>query len=297
MELPLTYAIILQIANQFSVDIGCISIVIGIIGNAVNIFIFTHLKFFRTNRCVFYLIIESISDMINQLYYISITIFKSLYNNDLSGNSLILCRTKYIIGQSTGLIAFYMISLAAVDQFLSTNCRFYLRPMCTIRVARYLAFLVITVCIVHSVLFSFVFNIVPSAGCIISNPVSIQYATYFFYPVLTGFLPIVIASTFSILAYRNVRRIIPRQLPIQRRRFDRQITAMVLIRVIFFVIFSLPYVITRMYTINNTIALGNPLRFTILTVVQVITAAINNLNFTVSFHIIWFMLYTYVNIF
>jgi hypothetical protein len=193
MEFPLTYASILQIANQFSVYVGCISISVGIIGNAINIFVFTHLKFFRTNRCVFYLIIESISDIIYQFYNISLTLFKSLYGNDLSGNSLIRCRTKYIVGQSTALITFYMIGLAAVDQFFSTNYQFHLRQMCTIKLARYLAFLVITLCIVHSILFSFVFNIVPSAGCIISHPVCIRYATFFFYPVLAGFLPVIIA--------------------------------------------------------------------------------------------------------
>ena len=75
-------------------------------------------------------------------------------------------------------------------------------------------------------------DIQPSVGCVISNPIYLQYATFFLYPVLEGLLPIVIASFFSLLAFRNVRRIVRRQLPIVRRRLDRQMTAMVLIRVI-----------------------------------------------------------------
>jgi len=289
MEFPRTCAIILQIANQFSVYVGCISISAGIIGNAMNIFIFTHLKFFRTNRSIFYLTIESISDIIYQFYNISLTVFKSLYGNDQSAYSLIRCRTKYIVGQSTALITFYIIGLAAADQFFSTNYRFDLRQICTIKLARSLTLIVITFCIVHSIVFSFVFNIVPSVGCIISHPISIRYATFFFYPILVGFLPIVIASSFSLLAYRNVRRIIRRQLSIQRRRFDRQIIAMILIRAMFFVIFLLPYVVTRIYAINNTITQENPLPFTILTSVQAVTFSIYNLNFTVSFLLFSFM--------
>ncbi|CAF0921693.1 unnamed protein product [Adineta steineri] len=57
-------------------------------------------------------------------------------------------------------------------------------------------------------------GIQPSFGCIILNENFIEYASYFFYPVLAGLFPILIASSLSLLAYRNVRRIIRRQIPI-----------------------------------------------------------------------------------
>ncbi|CAM2711850.1 unnamed protein product [Rotaria socialis] len=43
-------------------------------------------------------------------------------------------------------------------------------------------------------------------------------------------IPIVISALFSLLAYRNVRHIIGRQTPVFRRRLDRQLTAMILLR-------------------------------------------------------------------
>ena len=58
-------------------------------------------------------------------------------------------------------------------------------------------------------------------------------------------------SIFSLLAFRNVRKIIRTQIPIQRRRLDRQLTAMVLIRVIFVIPLTLPYVIHYAYTFTN----------------------------------------------
>lgn len=73
---------ILQIASQFWTYAGCITFTTGIIGNAINILVFTNLKIFQNNRCAFYLIVESISNFLYQLFSISITILMSIYGND-----------------------------------------------------------------------------------------------------------------------------------------------------------------------------------------------------------------------
>jgi hypothetical protein len=107
--------------------------------------------------------------------------------------------------------------------------------------------------------------------------------TFFFYPVLVGLLPIFIASSFSLLAFRNVRRIVRRQIPIERRRFDRQITAMVLIHVVFFVFFTLPYIVYRIYVVNVPVTQENLLNFAIMQLLEVIVVSIVDLNYTVKY--------------
>ncbi|CAF4285014.1 unnamed protein product, partial [Adineta steineri] len=133
---------ILNFATQYSIYTGCITFSFGVIGNALNLLVFTQLKLFRTNRCAFYI---------------------------------------------------------TVDIALGSS-----------------------------------YNVQPTLGCLLSNYVAVQYSTYFLYPIFGGLLPVVIASVFSILAYHNVRHIVRRQLPIVRRKLDKQITAMVLMRVIVF---------------------------------------------------------------
>ncbi|CAF4217679.1 unnamed protein product, partial [Rotaria sordida] len=96
-------------------------------------------------------------------------------------------------------------------------------------------------------------------------------------------LPIFIASLFSILAYRNVRRIVRRQIPIVRRRLDRQLTAMVLIRVITFVILTSPYAIQRMYTYIAKIDPSNLFPYAINILVGGIISSFFNLNYAVTF--------------
>ncbi|CAF1093963.1 unnamed protein product, partial [Adineta steineri] len=131
----------------------------------------------------------------------------------------------------------------------------------------------------------FFVGIQPSFGCIILNENFIEYASYFFYLVLAGLFPILIASSFSLLAYRNVRCIIRRQIPIERRRFDRQITKMILFRVVLFVIFTLPYTIYRIYAINIKINSTDVLRIAIEGLFQIVFLSFFDLNYAVTFYV------------
>jgi hypothetical protein len=273
---------ILNAATQFSLYSGLITFVLGVTGNGLNILVFTQLKLFRGNQCAFYLTVESISSFLFVLESGSVTILTSIYGDDATERSLFWCKFRYASGQTFVLITLSMVCFAAIDQFVSTNYRFNLRQMCTSKLAHYLTYIFICIWIVHSIIFSFAFDIQPSLGCAILNPIWVQYSTYFFYPVLIGLLPIIIASLFSILAYRNVRRIVRRQIPIVRRRLDQQMTAMVLMRVIICVCCVSPYLIYRIYGINSPIPRTEPMPYAIGRLIQAICLLFGNLNYTVK---------------
>ncbi len=274
---------ILRITAAYGTYAGIITCTTGIIGSLLNMFMFTNLKFFRSNRCVFYLTIESISNIIYQIFTMISTILRSFYGNNALAYSLIWCRLIYILSQSCGLTTYSMICCAAGDQFFSTNYRLNLRQMCTVKLAWYLIFIITPIWLIHSIVFACFVNIVPLLGCIISNPIMVRYATFFVYPILAGLLPVTIASLFSLMAFRDVRRIVRRQIPIVRRRFDRQITAMVLVRVVFFVFTALPLSLYRIYAVNVTISSANPLAYAIKLLIQQVITSICNLNFMVRF--------------
>ncbi|CAF1347383.1 unnamed protein product [Adineta steineri] len=285
MSSSLVPAGIIKFATLYSIYSGCIIFSFGVIGNVLNLLVFTQLKHFRTNRCAFYITIESISNFIYQFLSISLTILTSIYGDDATGRSLIWCKLRYILGQTCALTTFYMISFSAVDQFFSTNHRLNLRQMCTLKLGRYFAFIFVCFAIIHSIVLGSSYDIKPTLGCALSNYVWVQYSTYFFYPILYGFLPIVIASSFSILAYRNVRHIVRRQLPIVRRKLDKQITAMVLMRVIAFVCLTLPNNAYRIYVINFPISQSMPMVYALGRLLQTILLSINNINYMINFYI------------
>ncbi len=273
---------ILNFVSQYTFYSGCILFIFGVIGNAINILVFTQLKLFRNNRCAFYLTVESIANFLSQFITISSSILISIYGDDATGRSLIWCRFRYILGQSFALITAYMICLAAIDQFFSTNYYFHLRSICTLKLARCLTYTFVCIWIIHSLVFGYFSNIQPLAGCVILNKIYLRYATFFFYPILGSLLPIAITSFFALLAFRNVRRLVRRQLPIVRRRLDRQMTAMVFIRVIVLICLAAPYSIYRIYIINFPITQTNPKAYATKVLIQAILFSIVSLNYTVK---------------
>jgi hypothetical protein len=274
---------ILNFATKYSFYSGYVIFTFGIIGNAINILVFTQLKLFRENRSAFYLTVETISSVLHQLIDFTLTMFTSIYGDDGTGRFLFWCKLRYTLAQTATLTTFYMICCAAADQFFSTNYRLYLRQICTLKLARCFTFTFICLSIIHGIIFGLFFNIQTSVGCVISNQIFLQYATFFVYPVLLSLLPIVIASLFSLLAFQNVRRIVRRQLPIVRRRFDRQMTAMVLTRVVFFVCLAFPYSSYRIYAINVPISRSQSMEFATRQLIQAIFASFVTLIYTVQF--------------
>ncbi|CAF1030214.1 unnamed protein product [Adineta steineri] len=276
---------ILKFATQYSFYSGFIIFSFGVIGNALNLLVFTQLKLFRTNRCAFYITIESISNFFYQFLSISLTILTSIYGDDATGRSFIWCKLRFILGQTCALTTLYMICFTTIDQFFSTNHRFNLRQMCTLKLGRYVSSMFICFAIIHSIARGSSYNIQPTMGCIISNRIWIRYSTFFYYPILGGFLPIVSASSFSILAYINVRHIVRRQIPIVRRKLDKQITTMVLMRVIAFVCLVLPYITYSIYAINFPTSRSMPMAYAIGRLVQVIFTSIFITNYMINFYI------------
>jgi hypothetical protein len=272
---------ILNYTTQYSVYTGYIFFAFGITGNALNILVFTQLKLFRENRCALYLTVESISNFLYQLLSLISTILTSIYGDNGTGLFPFWCKLRYMLAQILTLTTYYMICCTAADEFFSTNHRYHLRQICTLKLTRCFTITLVCFSISHAIIFGSFFNIQPSVGCVILNPIYLQYATFFVYPVLIGLLPIAIASFFSLLAFQNVRRIVRRQLPIVRRRLDRQMTAMVLIRVIFFVCLALPFSIYRIYAINFPISRSQPMPFAVRQLLQAIFTSFPALIYTV----------------
>ena len=82
-------ATILEFSVQYSVYTGYMIVISGLIGNVLNILVFTQLKLFRNNRSAFYLTVESISSVFNQLLNITVIILTIVYGDDATGRNLI----------------------------------------------------------------------------------------------------------------------------------------------------------------------------------------------------------------
>lgn len=274
---------ILNIATQYTLYNAYTVLTLGIIGNTINLLVFTQLKLFRGNRSAFYFIVETISNLFYEFISLSLTILTSIYGDDATGRSDVWCKIKFMAAQSGLLITYFMICSAAADQYFSTHYNYKLREMCTMKLARWTASIMIILWTGHSIAFALFFNALPSTGCNISNQIALRYATYFFYPALAGFIPITTSSLFSLFAFRNVRRIIRRQTPIGRRQLDRQMTAMVLLRVIFFFCLIFPYSFYRIYAINYPVSKSQAFAYAVAQLLQAVFLSLVRINSGVKF--------------
>ncbi|CAF4372305.1 unnamed protein product, partial [Adineta steineri] len=178
---------------------------------------------------------------------------------------------------SCTLISFSTICLSASHQYLSTSPLLYLRQLSTIKTARFLICASVIISILHTIPFG-IFLEIRASICAVFNQNMLNYISYFYYPVLSGLLPVLIASVFSFLAYNNVRRIVRRQIPIVRRKLDQQLTAMILIRIIVFIVLTLPYDIQEMYTYIAKVNQSNLLYYAIINLIEAVLITLFNLN-------------------
>jgi hypothetical protein len=261
---------------------GIFNLFFGIIGNISIILVLTTLRVFKGNQSAFYLIVESISNigLLLSLYLSRILTYILDYDPVLI--SLYWCKTRTMIIQIFGLCSLFSVCFLSFDQYLSTNLQYHWRQMSTLTLAQYLTVFNICIAMLHSTI-SFIFTENNSSmGCTIYNSIIKHYFSFFYYPVLTSLLPIIITVTTSLLAYRNVRRIIRRQMPVIRRRLDHQMTAMTLARVILFVICGVPFICISAYEFNINVDADNYMKLAIVNLISSILYSLLYTNFVVN---------------
>ncbi|CAF1152100.1 unnamed protein product [Rotaria sordida] len=139
----------------------------------------------------------------------------SRFNNDLTQRSLVWCKLRPLVLQSITLIALSIVCFSAIDQYLSTSYYPFLKQISTIKLAKILITIATMFWTLHGTSVLFMFQIQSKYGCNIYNQNFSNYVTYGYYVIFTGVLPITISTFFSVLAYRNVRRVVRRQMIIR----------------------------------------------------------------------------------
>lgn len=274
---------ILIVSDQFVIYSSFIIISMGLIGNILNIIIFTGLKLFRGHPCVFYIIIGSIFDCGTLLLEFTSRIDINVYHYDLTNMSLFWCKMRAMLLQTCMMISLITVCFSSIDQYLSTNHHYNLRKMSTLKLSHYLTLMNICFWILHSIPFGIFYKIDPLIGCTILNEDFKFYFSFGYLFILNGIFPLITSSIFSILSYYNVRRIIRLQIPIIRRKIDRQLTAMVLARVLFLFIVSVPFGIFFIYTLNTSNDTNNSIRISIQQLVLNVTSTLFYFNYAVCY--------------
>lgn len=227
---------------------------LGLIGNVLNILVFTRPQLIK-NPCSIYLLSSSIAN-INVLIFGSIARFLSDgFQIDLSSTNLVFCRFRYFILHSSLVLSSWFIILAGIDRYWISSRNFQRRRLSNWKVAccSTIVMTLIGFGMYSHVLFLFTIE-QRKSGPVCYTPTGIYHVAYdFFYFATFSFIPLIMMIIVGLGTFYNIQQTRRRVGPVLNlhylRKRDRQLITMLLMQLIFNVILTLPIAIQKIYSL------------------------------------------------
>ncbi|CAF2587443.1 unnamed protein product [Rotaria sp. Silwood2] len=247
-------------SRQFMIIAGIVTTIFGLIGNILNICVFTNWSRSRTitnqrpiksqtSNSPLYLLVSSIANIIVIAYPLLTRILFDGYEYPITQNNMIfLCKLRYYVLHSFDTISWLCLSMAIFDRYLVSSREARLRQLSKTRQQTKLIILFI-VCLIglHSIPIAIYYNVSTSGHCIIYSTSYLFYYRYAMQIFLHGIVPIIFFSTFGFLTYKQLKMIKNRQNTNKNINVDKQLSQMLLLISITIVISAIPYSAESIY--------------------------------------------------
>jgi hypothetical protein len=236
---------LLYIGQEVTIYGGLFLVVAGVIGNGMNIFIFSSVRNYRSAPCTFYFLIASIFNIM----YITINLISRIvstgYGFDLTRTSTAWCKIRTFCLFTLSLITLTCSCLATIDQYFATSQNVRLRRYSNIKWAHRIVIIMIIIWCFHGIAPLIFFEIpATTKTCMNINSGYDIYARIYLLGLVCA-IPVFVMITFGCLIYNNIRQ----TEALARQCADRQITKMILVQVVLIVICIGPYGIYNTYSL------------------------------------------------
>jgi hypothetical protein len=168
---------LLYIGQQITIYGGFFTVVVGVVGNGMNILVFSNVRNYRQTPCTFYYLIASIYNIAFLTINLMSRILSVGYGIDLTRISITWCKMKSFIGVSISLISLNFSCLATIDQFFATSQNAYLRRFSNIKWTHRIVFIVNIIWCIYGIPVLLFYDIsLITNSCIVNNS---DYTIYF----------------------------------------------------------------------------------------------------------------------
>ena len=271
-------------------------VVTGVAGNTINTIMFsTKLK---ASVCSAYLIAYDVSNIVGILIYNVPTIIQLAYGKNGSESSVIWCRAMNCVGNICLIYGPLTLCLASIDRYLCTSRQASRREWSSMKVARIslivaslASFALLTPDLIY-------WNIDHNIQRCIAENLYYQYMSYFVYPVMTCFVPLIILSAFGYKTYRNLRTTIHPTRSTgtdesHKSRMDYRWTRMILIQTLVFLVQVGIFCIIYIYNTVTVYTEKSDMRIAVENLVEAFGFIFNNTSGCISFFIYYSQSATY----
>ena len=251
MTLIQTLALIQQ---YLTVSLGVL-LVVGVIGNILNCLVFLQ-KRLRSNPCSVFFAAASVANVIVMVYYIIPTIH-SAYNPAPENGNWVYCKIRLYIRNALLVISRCYLTMACVTCYAqsSRNARIreFFRPNVVIRIIVIIPMIWFIIPLHIPVL-----TTIQNGKCMMwTGAAALYHSIYICF--VAAILPTSLMAIFSLLAYRNLKHLMHHVHPtnnmpnnqdsekIRLQRRDRQLSTMLFVQIIVYMIFTFSYPIQTLY--------------------------------------------------
>jgi hypothetical protein len=250
------------IAYKLMIIVGMIMYIFGLIGNLLNIYVFTKWSRLRrrtneqndnlqTNNSSLYFLTSSWSNLFLILYpLLTCIIFDGFQYPKSKINKYFSCKFHYYILHTLDLISLTCICLSTIDRYLITSRKVHLRQMSpTKKRTKQILLFFICLYILHNIPIIIYYDTSIIGRCIIYSKLYSYYHIWTFQIFLHGLVPVSILCIFGILTHKQLK------INSQRNfKSDKQLFRMVFLLCIVILFSSIPSFIQNIYFvlfINN----------------------------------------------
>jgi hypothetical protein len=268
-------------STQINRYFGIFIFVFGIVGNTLNILVLSQ-RPLRSNPCAWLFLVSSIANSIGIVAGLTSRIL-STWGADLTNTNQFLCkfRTFLLIYEIT--IGFWLIMLATVDRWLSSNTDVNRRQKSTLKNAqRNTIFIVIIATAVEAQNFyCFEANLINTPIKCYTKTLVCAIVSDMSYALITILFPLLFMILFGLMTITNVRKAQSRLKPVasrvngavgddpapvstreqtQRQKTDRYLLIMLFVQILIMLLLTLPLSVVKLYTTITRNVVKSPLR-------------------------------------
>ena len=249
-----------RLSHQLMIVAGIPMCVFGVVGNILNVCVFTVWCRFRrkahqhhhgegTSNSPLYLLVSSMANLIVVCYSLSTRILFDGYQYRVTTQSVfILCRLRYYCLHTFDLISLTCLCLATCDRYLISSRQVFLRRLSATRKGTYLIILLLNICLfLHGLPIAIYYDVSTLGQCYIDSPTYLYYYRYIVQILLHGLLPLIFFTIFGLLTFHQLKIFRDREHRQHNIHVDKQLSRMLFLMSVAIVFSSTPYTAESIY--------------------------------------------------